>query len=745
MFAVLVTPFSQAQASNLTDAQVQAILSILSSFGADSATIASVNIALTGGTQSFPTPTAFCHNFNTDLTVGNSGSEVAALRQALSLNGIAPTTFNNTSPFDENTADYVVQFQARNGIRQTGYVGTATRARLNALYRCQTSQTTSTSNGNTGGDGAGTSAPQPSITITGYSGGQSSNATLTVNQGGQFTILGNPTNLGGLDYYSDYTRAFVFDSIFNGSCSNNTASEERWAATCTANTAGTGGYHVEIYRNGQTYRSNRITITVTPSLIGLTSVSGSASSNSSVVLTYRNLPSDSYIQLINQTTGNVQYTLSSVSGSGSGAISAVPAGTYFLRAKRSVSGSVDPVITESSAFIVGTSTSAPTITVISPNGGETWNRGQTYLVTWSRNNIPANDGPVLIRLRASIGGEYNLTTTNNDGAHSVTIPTTVPVGAYKLEIKYTGTIDYMDASDSYFKVTDTTTNTATAVSAPTITLNNSSNNSTLNLSAAFGGTVTFNWSVSPTNGTVCYAAGTGLGGTAGYETTALSGNWTTPPLYTNVTYGMKCVNSAGTTYKYAKVAVDVQTNTTTSDATLSASITSSSSATEGQSKTISGTATNLNSVFITITYSGGASQSVTIPVSNGSWSAVFSSGFSAGYHGVAVRASSGGSALDTDTLNVSAATTATVVGCSADGALFKSGTTREKGGVRSQCVSSGYTWQSPSYLGSGAYPSGYCAYGSYNYSNDTLGSVGSQCYNCSVGSWVPIASSYCGA
>ena len=129
---ILVSP-ALTNAASLSNAQVQAILSLLSVFGADSATIANVQSALTGGTPTTES-SAFCHNFNSDLTVGNSGNDVFALNQALALSGI--DTANNTSQFSENNAGDVVSFQAKYGIRQTGYVGPMTRAKLNEMYRC---------------------------------------------------------------------------------------------------------------------------------------------------------------------------------------------------------------------------------------------------------------------------------------------------------------------------------------------------------------------------------------------------------------------------------------------------------------------------------------------------------------------------------------------------------------------------------------------------------------------------------
>jgi len=122
-----------ASAAGLTSSQVQAILGLLASFGADSATIANVTTALNGGTPS-TTGQSWCHTFNKDMTVGSNGDDVAALNQALQSANIDTT--GNTSSFDENNAGDVVSFQAHYGIRQTGYVGPMTRAKLNALYGC---------------------------------------------------------------------------------------------------------------------------------------------------------------------------------------------------------------------------------------------------------------------------------------------------------------------------------------------------------------------------------------------------------------------------------------------------------------------------------------------------------------------------------------------------------------------------------------------------------------------------------
>jgi hypothetical protein len=124
-----------AHAAGLTSAQINAIIGLLQAFGADQSVINNVQTALSGS----PTGggTAFCYNFNTDLTVGSRGVDVQALIYALRFSGINPTSriYTRTyTVFDETTSGDVISFQAKYGIRQTGYVGPLTRAKLNELY-----------------------------------------------------------------------------------------------------------------------------------------------------------------------------------------------------------------------------------------------------------------------------------------------------------------------------------------------------------------------------------------------------------------------------------------------------------------------------------------------------------------------------------------------------------------------------------------------------------------------------------
>src|SRR3989344_1422506 len=142
MFAIA----SVAAASSLTQSQIDAIISMLRSFGAEESVIANVRISLTGGGPITP-PTQWCHTFNTNLGVGSRGAEIAALQTALSRADIDTGTGSSdpTPLFNEYVAAAVTGFQEKYkseilapiGLAHgTGYVGPATRKKLNQLYGC---------------------------------------------------------------------------------------------------------------------------------------------------------------------------------------------------------------------------------------------------------------------------------------------------------------------------------------------------------------------------------------------------------------------------------------------------------------------------------------------------------------------------------------------------------------------------------------------------------------------------------
>jgi hypothetical protein len=111
------------------------------------------------------------------------------------------------------------------------------------------------------------------------------------------------------------------------------------------------------------------------------------------------------------------------------------------------------------------SNSKPSITVLSPNGGETFTAGQQVKVTWKSCNVPNYIGVVLNVATVSNWHQGNpvvLATggydgpTVNDGIETFTIPLSVSSGQYKIWVRHeyddsTGNA-YEDSSDNYFTI-----------------------------------------------------------------------------------------------------------------------------------------------------------------------------------------------------------------------------------------------------------------------------------------------------
>ncbi|MEK7576776.1 MAG: hypothetical protein AAB482_03730 [Patescibacteria group bacterium] len=122
----LLSPLASS-ASALTQAQVSAIINLLQSFGAYASVVANVQASLTGNSGNHYGQ--WCHVFNTNLSAGYSGAEADALTEALKREG-SPSVI----AFQEKYKDEIL---TPNGLTHgTGYVGAATRKKLNQLYGC---------------------------------------------------------------------------------------------------------------------------------------------------------------------------------------------------------------------------------------------------------------------------------------------------------------------------------------------------------------------------------------------------------------------------------------------------------------------------------------------------------------------------------------------------------------------------------------------------------------------------------
>ena len=104
----------------------------------------------------------------------------------------------------------------------------------------------------------------------------------------------------------------------------------------------------------------------------------------------------------------------------------------------------------------------PTITVISPNGGEIWEVGTTYNITW---DSQSTSGHVNIELYKY--GSYVVTIVSemsDDGAYSWTVPTGMDDGGYSIKIVDSRNSTVFDSSDSYFTLKHS------AISTPPVAL-----------------------------------------------------------------------------------------------------------------------------------------------------------------------------------------------------------------------------------------------------------------------------------
>src|SRR3989344_8303242 len=127
-------------AAALTQAQIDATIGLLQSFGADQSTISNVQTSLTGGTPTGGGAVG-SYVFNVNLTMGSTGADVMNLQKVLNsdvstqvaASGVG-SAGNESSYFGGLTKAAVIKFQNKYGITPAvGYVGPITRAKLNSM------------------------------------------------------------------------------------------------------------------------------------------------------------------------------------------------------------------------------------------------------------------------------------------------------------------------------------------------------------------------------------------------------------------------------------------------------------------------------------------------------------------------------------------------------------------------------------------------------------------------------------
>jgi hypothetical protein len=133
MATSLLSLAPMAHAAALTSTQIESIISLLESFGADTATVANVRTSLTGGTPTGGTTgtMASACAFTMDLHTGSSGAQVTCLQNALIAAGYSIPA-GATGYFGSQTQAAVAAWQTAAGVSPpAGYFGPISRAAFN--------------------------------------------------------------------------------------------------------------------------------------------------------------------------------------------------------------------------------------------------------------------------------------------------------------------------------------------------------------------------------------------------------------------------------------------------------------------------------------------------------------------------------------------------------------------------------------------------------------------------------------
>lgn len=119
----------------------------------------------------------------------------------------------------------------------------------------------------------------------------------------------------------------------------------------------------------------------------------------------------------------------------------------------STSGATEILDVSNSYFSIVAASTQPSITVVSPNGGETWEIGNSYDIQWSVNNTSKGKNVNINLVDSSSQMTYGLSTRNAlDGAGSITVPSHVVPGLYKITVSINEKAGASDESDGYVRI-----------------------------------------------------------------------------------------------------------------------------------------------------------------------------------------------------------------------------------------------------------------------------------------------------
>lgn len=196
-------------------------------------------------------------------------------------------------------------------------------------------------------------------------------------------------------------------------------------------------------------------ITVTKAPPVLTKIIVNPSSVSVEVGKNQNFQASPYDQYNQPISATISWTSSDP---GVGIIDNNGAFTPILQGTTTITAASETVQGTSTVLVTPQSTVQKTITVVYPNGGETWIRGNTYTIRWNSQNVDTN---VRIKLKggpgSGSGGWFTVTvSTPNTGNYQYTVPSNYGWEQYEV---YVMTLDEIvqDKSDSFFNIPTSST------------------------------------------------------------------------------------------------------------------------------------------------------------------------------------------------------------------------------------------------------------------------------------------------
>lgn len=394
------------------------------------------------------TTTAWCHDFNINLRIGDKSSEITQLKQALIKDGsMSYMALATEEEFDEETAAAVVEFQEKYKDevltpyklkRGTGFIGKSTRAKLNQLFGCVVTPTPTT----------------PSITVISPNGGE------RWEMGKTYQIQWESQGIDKVDIrVRNVSDSPVGVLIANGVAGG--LGVYSWTISA-ASFSPRDDYEVGISGvvegkviGDQSDNNFSIVAATTTTPLTCTDLQAAPASAS-----YFNLCKDQGFDKVCFNKYNYEYQ-------GCGKLSRDDCTLYNVNASQNI---------WCDTGLVSTPTSY--ITIVSPNGGEKWQIGKTYEISWTMSGVKS-DTPIKIfatnnesnvfessaKCTTLATGEYVSTSgygykaifcgtvayfTSGNYKYSFTIPSTWPAGSkYKINVAVPGA---SDSSDNYFSI-----------------------------------------------------------------------------------------------------------------------------------------------------------------------------------------------------------------------------------------------------------------------------------------------------